>query len=318
MQVIEHISEILQPFHKAVVSIGNFDGVHKGHTALFQRVREKADAIGGTAIGITFDPHPLVVIRPDHRPPLITMKEQKIELITATGMLDVLLVLPFDKKFATIPAEDFIRKFLIQTIGMQGIIVGPDYAFGRNREGSIELLERLGAELDFDVTVPQWITSENRHERISSTKIREVVALGNVEAAVPMLGRYYQVRGRVESGRQRGGRLLGFPTANIGLQDELCPAAGVYAVTAETHQGTHLGVANIGYSPTFDDNIFTVEVHILDFSENIYGKQIRINFIQRLRGEKKFSGIEALSQQIHYDIEKAREIFNQKELKEKP
>lgn len=314
MQLIEHISEIPHPFKNAVVTIGNFDGVHKGHTALFRQVRDRAETLQGTAVAITFDPHPLIVVRPERRPPLITLREQKIELFAASDLLDILMVLPFDKEFASIPAENFIRDFLIKTIGMKAIVVGPDYAFGRNREGNIHLLKKMGRELNFEVIVPGWITPDNMEDRISSTRIRQVVASGDVEAAVPMLGRYYQVRGEVEAGRQRGGRLLGFPTANIRLQDELCPASGVYAVTVETPGGRHTGVANIGYSPTFDDNIFTVEVHILDFSEDLYGKQIRINFIERLRGEKKFSGIEELSEQIRKDIIRAKEIFYEKQL----
>lgn len=318
MQVIDHISQIVRPFPRAVVTLGNFDGVHKGHTALFEHVRKQADTLGGTAVALTFDPHPLLVVRPDRRPPLITLREQKIELITASGLLDALLVLPFDKAFASIPAKDFICDLLIRTIGMEAIVVGPDYAFGKNREGNIGLLREMGKELGFEVITPDWIKPENMEERISSTRIREVVASGDVESAVPMLGRFYQVRGEVEPGRQRGGRLLGFPTANIRLQDELCPATGVYAISVESPLGKHLGVANIGYSPTFEDNIFTVEAHILDFSGDLYGQKIRINFIQRLRGEQKFSGIEALSAQIQKDIERARQLFATKGLTPTP
>jgi riboflavin kinase/FMN adenylyltransferase len=145
-----------------------------------------------------------------------------------------------------------------------------------------------------------------------------VVSQGDMESVVPMLGRFYQVRGEVEPGRKRGGKLLGFPTANIRLQDELCPATGVYAVTVESDLGRHCGVANIGYSPTFGDNLFTVEVHILDFSGDLYGKKIRVNFIKRLRGEEKFSGIEALSAQIQKDIQNARMLFCEKGLTEIP
>lgn len=308
MQFIENISKIKTPFPRAVVTIGNFDGVHKGHLALFSLVRKKADELNGTTVAITFDPHPLIVLRPERRPPLITLREQKVELIEKSGLLDALVMIPFDREFAAIPAKTFID-LLLARVGMKAIIVGPDYAFGRNREGNIALLKELGKEHGFEVMVPDWVLPDNAKDRISSTAIRKTVAEGKVEEVVPMLGRFYQVRGMVEHGRKRGGDLLGFPTANIRLMDELCPATGVYAVTVEGPMGFHLGVANIGYSPTFDDKIFTAEVHLLDFKGDLYGKKIRVNFIKRLREEKKFSGIEALSAQIRKDIEEARQIF---------
>lgn len=311
MQLIEDLSKIEKPFPNAVITIGNFDGVHKGHLALFELVRKKADALSGTAIAITFDPHPLVLLRPERRPPLITIREQKVELVEKSGLLDALIMIPFNREFAAMPARDFID-LLVTKIGMKAIIVGPDYAFGRNREGNISLLEELGKERGFEVIVPDWIMPENMDERISSTAIRKTVAEGKMEEVVPMLGRFYQVRGIVEHGRKRGGDLIGFPTANIKLMDELCPATGVYAVTVEGPMGFHLGVANIGYSPTFDDKVFTVEVYLLDFKGDLYGEKILVNFVKRLRDEMKFSGIDALSAQIKRDVEESKRIFEEK------
>jgi len=191
------------------------------------------------------------------------------------------------------------------------MVVGKDYTFGRNREGNLKLLQQWAPKLNYEVLVVDWIQPANGiSHRISSTRVRELVMDGWMDEARKLLGRYYQIRGKVATGRNRGGRLLGFPTANINLQDELCPKQGIYAVTVE-HQGrTYQGVANIGYSPTFEDHIFTVEVHIMDFEKNIYGDTIRVNFIERQRDEIKFDSIDALAKQIRLDIENARQILN--------
>jgi riboflavin kinase / FMN adenylyltransferase len=309
MKIIEETKHIEMPVHNAVVAIGNFDGVHIGHQALLQTVVEKAHTIGGTAVALTFDPHPMRVISANEQPPLITLKEQKAELIERTG-IDVLLQIPFTPEFASISARSFVEELLIRRVGMKVLVVGNDYTFGRNREGNIGLLKQWAPELDFEVIVVGWIQAANGdNQRISSTRVRELVMQGRMEDAKKLLGRHYQIRGIVATGRNRGGRLLGFPTANLNLQDELSPKEGIYAVTVEHGTELYQGVANIGYSPTFDDNVFTVEVHLLDFKKNIYGETIRVNFIQRLRDEIKFQSIDALATQIHLDIENAREIL---------
>jgi riboflavin kinase / FMN adenylyltransferase len=309
MKIIEDIKSIETPIANAVVTIGNFDGVHLGHQALLQTVVEKAHGIGGTAVALTFDPHPIRVISANGHPPLITMKEQKSELIARTG-IDILLQIPFTQEFASISARSFIEDLLVRHVGMKILIVGNDYTFGRNREGNLDLLKQWAPEMDFEVIVLDWIQPINDIAgRISSTRVRELVMAGRMEEAKRLLGRNYQIRGIVASGRNRGGRLLGFPTANINLQDELSPKQGIYAVTIEHGAEIFQGVANIGYSPTFDDNVFTVEVHILDFKKDIYGETIRVNFIQRLRDEIKFQSIDALAAQIRLDIDKARQIL---------
>ena len=310
MKIIQRIEEIQQPFHNAVITIGNFDGVHIGHQALLHTVIERADAIGGTAVVMTFEPHPIRVLAKNGQPPLITLYEQKTELIARAG-IEVLICIPFTREFAAVPAERFVQDLLVERIGVKVVVVGKDYSFGRDRRGDLALLRRLSGELGYDVVVVDWIQGLNGLSgRISSTRVRQLVMEGRMEEARKMLGRYYQVRGRVARGRNRGGRLLGFPTANIQLQDELCPKGGIYAVTVEHAGQTYPGVANIGYSPTFDDHIFTIEVHLLDFDRNLYDETIRVNFIQRLRDEIKFSGIEALSEQIRRDVDQARVILN--------
>jgi len=306
MQIIRDLGEISKPFKDAVVTIGNFDGVHIGHQALFRQVIEKARSIGGTSVVMTFEPHPLRVLNGNKRFPLITLYEQKVELIGARGV-DTLVCVPFTREFAAIPARTFVKDILCNVIGMTSVVVGADYSFGKKREGDISLLTEMGRTHGFEVIVSGWI--EEGARRISSTEIRNLVRDGQLEEARELLGRHYQVRGTVIRGRDRGGRLLGYPTANLKLYDELCPKSGVYAVTVEYQEAAYEGVANIGYSPTFDNGEFSVEVHILDFGKDIYDRPIRVNFIRRLRGEKKFSGPEALAAQIKRDIETARELL---------
>jgi len=309
MKVFDHLDQIKEPFKRAVITIGNFDGVHIGHQALFHEVTEKAAAIDGTSVAMTFEPHPVRVLKQNNHPPLITLYEQKAELIERTG-IDVLICVPFTLEFAALSAEQFVRDLLVNTIGMQAIVVGEDYSFGKNREGNIGLLKSYAPQYGFEVIVAGWIRSARALEdRVSSTRIRELITDGLMEQAEKMLGRSYQIRGRVVTGRDRGGKLLGIPTANINLSDELCPKTGIYAVTVEFDGIKYKGVANIGYSPTFEDHEFTVEVHILDFSDNIYGKKIRVNFIKRIRDERKFSSISELINQIRLDIAAAREVL---------
>lgn len=308
MELIKDLEQINRPYKNAVVSIGNFDGVHKGHQSLFQQVTQKARQINGTSVAITFDPHPLKALGIS-APPLITRIDQKVELIEKCG-IDILLCIPFNADFASITAHDFIKKILVNKIGMKSIIIGADYSFGKDRLGNIDLLKSEESILGFETIVSAWTNdTDSNFERISSTRIREIVMEGKVDQAMKYLGRHYQIRGKVIKGRERGGSQLGFPTANIKLHDELCPKLGVYAVTVETTKGDFKGVANIGFSPTFGDEMFTIEVHILDFDLDIYDTRIRVNMVARLRDEKKFSSIQELSEQIKKDINIARDIL---------
>ena len=309
MKIFNQLEDITRPFKAAVITIGNFDGVHIGHQALFHEVIEKADAIDGTSIAMTFEPHPMRVLKKNNHPPLITLYEQKEELIKRAG-IDVLICIPFTREFASLSAEAFIKDLLVAKIGMQAIIVGEDYTFGKNREGNLAVLKSYASQIGYEVVVADWIKAgQTFSDRISSTRIRELVMAGEVEPACKMLGRHYQIRGSVVKGRDRGGKLLGIPTANLKLQDELCPKTGIYAVTVDYRNRLYKGVANIGYSPTFEDNEFTVEVHLLKFNTDIYGEKIRINFIERIRDEKKFAGISELTAQINQDIERAHKIL---------
>ena len=306
MTVIYDLEQIEKPLRNPVLTIGNFDGVHKGHLAIFDLVKERANAIDGQSVVMTFEPHPIKIMKPGNGPPLITMVEQKLKLIDDAG-IDVIFCIPFTKEFASISARDFVQSILLEKIGMKELVVGYDYAFGRNREGNIQLLKEMGNHLGFSVHVVEPIHVDNR--LVSSTSIRELVQEGNLSEAKRLLGRDYQISGRVVKGKNRGGRLLGFPTANLKVVDELTPKVGVYAVTVVIDHQVYEGLTNIGYNPTFGNGVFSVETHVLDFSGDLLDKTIKVNFIQRLRDEKTYSSVRDLADQIARDVERARKIF---------
>jgi len=306
MQIIRNLNVSEKPLKNPVLTIGNFDGVHRGHLALFEKVKERARAIGGHSAVMTFEPHPIRVMKPGNGPPLLTPTGQKLELIEKAG-IDVLFCLPFTRKFASIPAENFVKDILVDMIGIKELVVGYDYAFGRNREGNIPLLRKMGDKLGFLVHLVEPVHIDRT--LVSSTSIRRLVQDGKMAEAGTLLGRDYQVEGTVVAGHRRGGKLLGFPTANLKLQDELLPKRGVYAVTVVVEGKTYQGVTNVGYNPTFQGNALTVETHILDYSGDLLGKKVKVSFLCRLRGERPFGDIRELSEQIKKDIEEAKAVF---------
>jgi len=305
MKVISSLENIKEPFAYAVITVGNFDGVHIGHQGLLKEVKKRADKMSGTSIVLTFEPHPLKVLK-EKKIPLITPFERKIELIEKLG-IDVVICLPFTREFSKVSAREFVEEILLKKIGMREIVVGYDYTFGHKREGNIDLLKKLGDELGFKVCILGPILVDNMI--VSSTRIRNLIMEGELEKVKILLNRYYQVSGEVIAGHDRGGRLLGFPTANLKLVNEVFPKNGVYVVEVIYNNKVYGGVTNIGFKPTFGNDALSVETHILDFDQNIYGKKIKLNFIKRLRNEKKFSSIEALAAQIKRDIEEARKIL---------
>jgi len=308
MQVILNLNEITKPLTNPVLTIGNFDGVHKGHLALFDKVKERAKAIAGQSVVMTFEPHPLKIMRPANGPQLITHTGQKLELIEKAG-IDVIVCVSFDREFAAIPARDFVNSILVKKIGIKEIVVGYDYTFGHNREGDINLLREIGNDFGFVVHLVGPI--EIDHTLVSSTSIRRLVQEGRLEEARVLLGRDFEVQGTVVKGRNRGGRLLGFPTANLNPHGELLPKTGVYAVKLLIDDAFYDGVTNVGYNPTFGDTGLTVETHVLDYSGELMGKTIKVHFIKRLRDEKTFKTLEELSDQIAQDIARAKEVLRE-------
>lgn len=313
MKIYRKIDEIKQPFSNACVTIGNFDGVHFGHQQLFSRVVEKAQGRKGTSIAITFDPHPLQVLLPGGIK-LISTCDQKTELIEMAG-IDVLLIIPFTREFAKTTAEFFVADLLVKRIGMQELVVGYDYAFGKGRSGNIDFLKKQGEIFGFPVTVIEPYYEQN--ELVSSSKIRQLVVEGKMESAGSLLGRHYQIRGTVQRGKQRGGKEIGFPTANLKLAEEdLVPRHGVYVTQVICDGKCYGGVLNIGYNPTFGEEQLVAETHIFNFNKDIYGRPIKINLLKFLRSERKFSGVQELAEQIGRDVLRAKQVlaYHKKEL----
>jgi riboflavin kinase/FMN adenylyltransferase len=295
---------------RPVLTIGNFDGLHLGHRAIMQTVIERAHALDGEAVVMTFDPHPRKVLRPDHAPRLLATLEQKLEVLEEIGV-DVVIVETFDEQFARLDPEVFVREYIHKRIGPVEVFVGYDFHFGRDREGSMRLLTETGPMLGFAVTIIPEVTVSGRD--VNSTRIRELLAKGEVEEALVLLGRPFGVRSRVQAGDRRG-RELGFPTANLAPENEVLPGAGVY--TGELRflddgvpgRGTrHPAVINVGYRPTFRDGQgLLAEAHLLDYDGDFYGRSVELCFTHRLRSERKFAGPEALREQIARDVVEAR------------
>jgi len=309
MSIICNLNNLPQDITNPVVTIGNFDGVHWAHQKIFKKIIERARDLNGTSVAITFEPHPIKIMFPAKAKPLITLLEQKKELIINQG-IDLLLIIEFTAKFAAISARDFVKDILVDKLGVKEIIVGYDYAFGHNRQGNIEILREMGSLFNFNVQQVDPVYVEN--VLVSSTSIRNLIMEGNVVGAKKLLGRNYQIRGKVIRGMNRGGSLLGYPTANLRLTDELIPKEGVYIVLIDIGGKTYQGLTNIGYNPTFTNKTLSVETYIFNLSAHIVNQKIKVNFLSRLRDEITFASSKELSQQIDQDVSQAREFFQKK------
>ena len=288
-----------------MLTLGNFDGVHLGHQAIFKKVVERAREISGTSVAFTFEPHPLKVLSPDRSPQLLNTFHGKLRLFEAAG-IEVVICANFTRVFADQHPEDFAREVLYKQIGVKEVYVGYDYAFGKGREGSIESLKRMGQTHGFKVGVIEPVQVDG--VVVSSSTIRDLITSGRVEEGARLLGRHYTIEGEVVHGSHRG-HTLGFPTANIKSNNELIPAFGVYAVLARVQGRTLKGVASIGIRPTFDGGPVSMEVFLFEFGEDLYGKEMEVAFVKRLRGEEKFPDVEALVHQIQEDVQNAREAL---------
>ena len=298
----------------AVVTIGAYDGVHLGHQAVLRLVRELADARGFEAALVTFDRHPAEVVRPESAPRLLTTLEQRLELLDATGDLDLCWVLTFDEARSKEPAEDFVREVLVEGIGARLVVVGADFHFGHRRGGNVPLLERMGAELGFEVLGLGLVAVEGEASGVpySSTRIRELLAKGDVAEAARLLGRPHEVRGVVERGDQRGAEHLGMPTANLTVPERIClPADGVYAGTFVAEDEVERPAAiSVGTRPTFyEDGDVLVEAYVLDFDGDLYGQRVKVRFREWVRGQERFDSTEALVEQMNADVEVTRRIL---------
>lgn len=307
MQVINGLEELRERYPRPVVTIGNFDGVHKGHQDLFKTCVSLARELTGTAMAMTFEPHPMRVLRPAVNLPLITPLDQKLELMAGHG-LDVALIVRFDENFASLSADAFVDKLLAGRLHAAGVVVGYDFSFGKKGQGDAALLKSKAETHGYAFRELGQVIVDGRP--VSSTRVRQVVHACDLAAARRLLGRHYRIAGRVMSGHGRGGRLLGFPTANLRVVDELLPGPGVYAVLVELEEGRLImGANNIGNNPTFDDGALSVETHLLDFQGDLYGRDIKVHFVEHLRSEMRFNSPEELAAQIGKDVANARQVL---------
>ncbi len=307
MEVIRDLGRSGRRIERSVVTVGNFDGVHRGHQQLFARVRAEAARLDAPAVVYTFDPHPEQVLRPDRAPETLTGLPKRIRLIRECGM-DVLVCEHFTREFAGQEPEQFIDDVLVHQLGARKVVIGYDFCFGRACRGTPEFM--LGEAPRHGLEAEVFPAFQWKGDVVSSTRIRGLLKEGDVRLASELLGRYYLAQGHVVAGDRRG-RVLGFPTANLAPPDELLPKRGVYATWVEIAGRHHAGVSNVGVAPTFGGGVLTVEVHVLDFQSDLYGQSIGVRFVDRIRDEQKFGGIGELTTQIQRDVERARVILGE-------
>jgi len=307
MRLARGLAHLSRPDIGCVATIGNFDGVHLGHRAVIENLALQGTRFGLPVVAILFEPQPLEFFNPEQAPPRLTPLREKLSRL-AELPLDIALLLRFDRKLAESPPEEFIQKVLVNGVGVKHLVIGDDFRFGRGRRGDLSLLREIGARSGFQVADTFSVQIDGH--RVSSTLIREALAAGLVHRAERFLGRPYSICGRVISGARRG-RQLGFPTANISLKQKKSPLQGVFAVTMTGIADRPLpGVANIGARPTVasSPNVY-LETHLLDFAGDIYGRRVEVHFYHKLREERRFDNVQALSRQIEKDACAARTFF---------
>jgi riboflavin kinase/FMN adenylyltransferase len=288
-----------------VLTVGTFDGVHRGHQDVLARLSARARERGLRSLLVTFDPHPLEVVNPDAAPPLLTPGREKLAALAESGV-DYVAVVPFTRALASYEASQFVDLVLRDRLRMRELFIGHDHGFGRERAGDVRVLQALGAERGFDVDVVEPVSATDGHP-VSSTAIRRAVAGGDLQRAALGLGRPYTATGSVVHGEKRG-RLLGFPTLNVALPSprKLLPPEGVYAVRVYTPIGAHGGMLNLGPRPTFGDATRSLEAHLFDVEGDWYGQTVQVEFAARLRDTRRFDGVEALTAQLMRDAQHAR------------
>jgi riboflavin kinase/FMN adenylyltransferase len=296
----------LPPYVKStVITVGTFDGVHRGHRDVIERLVARSHALKIPSVLVTFDPHPLQIVNPSAAPLLLTTHDEKLEVIAETGV-DYMAVVPFTSRLASFSAEDFVELMLRRCFRMRELLIGYDHGFGRQRAGNVNVLRSLGERDGFRLEVVDPVSTSDGHS-VSSTSIRRAIAGGDLDRAAASLGRPYSVSGRVIEGAQRG-RTIGFPTLNLGPPParKLLPPEGVYAVRVQTPVGPVGGMMNLGPRPTFGDSATSLEAHLFDTAGNFYGAHVRVDFIARLRETRKFASAEQLSAQLRNDEREAR------------
>jgi riboflavin kinase/FMN adenylyltransferase len=311
LRILRHFEDVPGDLRGAVVAIGNFDGVHRGHRALIAEARRQAEAKGAPLAVLSFEPHPQEYFRPSPDCFRLTPLRTKSRLLADLGV-DVLFALPFDGDMARRSPEDFVENILVKSLGISGVVVGHDFEFGQKRAGNLNTLRTLGEKYGFSVTAFDTVTASG-DDKISSTLIRQLLKQAKPEEAARLLGHAWTIEARVEHGDARG-RTMGFPTANMHLHHCLAPAYGVYAVRVAILEGDHAvarhdGVANFGIRPMYQVNVPLLETHLFDFDGDLYGKHLSVELFDYIRPEAKFANLDALIAQIREDAAKAREIL---------
>jgi len=307
MQVFRHLDEVPDNYGPAVVSVGNFDGVHIAHQAVVRHMAERARAIGGKAVAVTFDPHPLRILRPDNAPKLLSPLEVKLQLLEQTNV-DAVLVLPFTRDLSLMPARDFAQRVLVDALHAREVHEGYNFHFGHKAEGNVETLVAFGREMGFDVHTYSELLLRGHH--VSSSEIRRLIAEGRVDRARALLGRPFSILSNPGRGRGYGTRYT-VPTVNLARYDELVPANGVYITWLRINGECFNAVTNVGVRPTFGPDSFAIESHLLNFHEIelLAQTEVELIFLKRLREECKFESVDALKEQIGRDVAKAQRFF---------
>jgi riboflavin kinase/FMN adenylyltransferase len=307
VDVCRHLSD-LPKLSRAIVAVGNFDGVHLGHQRVLRRAVARARGVGGAAVALTFVPHPVRVLAPGREPERLTPLERKLELVARCDV-DLAIVLPFDRRLAAMSPESFARDVLAQGTGADAVVVGMDFRFGKDRAGDVGSLRELGPRLGFEVEPCEPVMVDGA--AVSSTRIRAALLEGDVALATRLLGRHHDVSGVVVTGDRRG-RDLGFPTANLGGIRALLPGTGVYACWAVVGGARRMAAVNIGDRPTFGRGR-SVEAFLLDFRGELYGCELSLAFVSRLRADERFASVDALVEQIGRDVELTRSVLSRDE-----
>lgn len=292
-----------------VVTVGTFDGVHRGHWTVLQEIRRRAEASGRRSVLVTFDPHPLRIVRPERAPKLLTTPVEKKEILAESG-LDYAVFISFTEALSRYEPRRFVEEILVGRLGVEELVIGYDHGFGRDRSGDVGTLERIGAELGFEVSVVPPVETDG--DAVSSSRIRHAVAEARMEEARACLGRPYSLRGIVVRGDGRG-KHLGFPTANLMVSngDKLIPRPGIYAVRGVLRSGTYPGALHLGPRPTFKGSPPAIELHLIDFEGDLYGESVRVDFVRMLRDVRPFATVAALVDQMKEDVEEARRVLDQ-------
>jgi riboflavin kinase / FMN adenylyltransferase len=305
VKLIRDLADLPDSVRRGAVAIGNFDGVHRGHARIAERLIERAREVGGAAVVFTFDPHPALLLRPEQAPPPLTWTDRKAELLAELGV-DTTIAYPTDEALLQLSAEEFYQRIVRDTLDARAMVEGPNFFFGRGRKGTIDVLRQLCAadSIPLDVVEPVELGGD----QVSSSRVRRLVAAGQIDEANRLLTQPYRIRGMVRHGAARGAK-IGFPTANVDAVDTLLPAAGVYAGRSSVVGRIWPAAINIGPNPTFGEMALKVEVHLIGFHDSLYGQPLEVDFLARLRMIERFADVESLKRQLQKDVEAAVAVF---------